>query len=162
MRFPERLETTLASLLGDRAEEPGTALVPSLKAMQRELGWVDDDALGEITARLGVDRADAENLAAYFEIRRAAPPARHVIEVCVNVHCRRRGGDAVLARLQERLGISAGGATADGAFALREIVCFKACDFGPNVFADQEHREAMTPESADALIDELLARDAAR
>jgi NADH-quinone oxidoreductase subunit E len=153
MRFPEPLEDELAALLAiDAGEVP--PLMPALRAVERRLGYVSEEALREVAARVGVGEEDARNLCGYFGLRREEPAARHVVEVCVNVSCRRRGGDAVLERWRERLGIEVGEVTADGGFALREVVCFKACDVGPNVALDGEVHGGTTPEG----VDEMLAR----
>jgi NADH:ubiquinone oxidoreductase subunit E len=152
MRVPDPLELELATLL---ASDPGDAppLMPALRAAERALGHVSDETLREIAGRVGVSEEDARNLCAYFGPRREKPPARHVVEVCVNVSCRRRGGEAVLERWRERLGIEVGEVTADGEVALREVVCFKACDFGPNVAIDGEVHGGTTL----AGVDEMLA-----
>src|SRR5689334_16818579 len=100
MRFPPRLESTLAALLAERPE-PAGALVPSLRAIQKETGWVSDQALAELAIRLGVALDDAANIAGYFGMVRTPPAARHTLEVCVNVFCRRQGSEAVLDRLRE-------------------------------------------------------------
>lgn len=117
--------------LREAAEEPSRALVPMMRAVQRALGWVSDDALREIAARAGVGVEDAENLAAYFDFVRQRPAAASVVEVCVNINCQRRGGAAILDACRAKLGLDLGETSADGAFALREVVCLKRCESGP-------------------------------
>lgn len=141
MRFSDPLEAELTDLL-DRCraqdDEPRAALVPALRAVQRALGFVGEGELAEIATRLGVEEGDAANVAAYFEIRRTAPEARHRLEVCVNIACRRRGSAAILERCQERLGIDVGEVTADRSVSLGEVVCLKLCEQGPNLRVDGE------------------------
>jgi NADH:ubiquinone oxidoreductase subunit E len=154
MVFPDRLERTLAELLLDRPDLPG-ALVPSLRAIQRATGWISDEALEEIALRLGVPVDDAANIAGYFAMVRTPPAARHTIEVCVNGSCRRQGSEAVLTRLGERLRLSPGEVSADGAYALVDIVCLRRCGSGPSLRVDGEILERFHVDTVDALLAEL-------
>ncbi len=133
------------------------ALMPMLRAAQRALGWIDPATLADLAGRAGVALDDAANVAAYFGLRLAPPEARHVVEVCVNLDCRRRGGEAILARCRERLGIDPGERSADGGFLLLEVVCLKRCESGPAMRVDQEIVDEVTPERAGAILDGLLA-----
>jgi NADH:ubiquinone oxidoreductase subunit E len=117
--------------LRDSAEEPALALVPMLRAARRALGWISDDVLREVATRAGVALDDAQNLAVYFDFPREKPAAARVVEVCVNVNCQRRGGAAILDACRDRLGLEVGETSADGEWALREIVCLKRCESGP-------------------------------
>lgn len=151
MRFPDRLEQVLATLLSSHPE-PETALVPMLRAAQRELGFIAAETLREIAARIGVSEEDAENIATYFSFRREHTASRWVVEVCVNVSCRHRGGDAVLERCKASLGVGLDEPTPDGLFTLKEIVCLGACESGPNLRVDRDRHEGMTPEKVDDLL----------
>jgi NADH:ubiquinone oxidoreductase subunit E len=142
--YPAPLAEQLDALRA-RAEEPGQALVPMLRAVQRSLGWVSDDALDDVAARAGVAAEDAANIAAYFDVRRAPPPAARVVEVCVNVDCLRRGSRAILEACRQRLGVAIGETSADGRFLLQEIVCLKRCGLGPTVRINGEVFEHLTP-----------------
>jgi len=150
----EQLERELAAIQA-RAEDPSEALVPMLRAAQGALGWLGDDDLGEIAARAGVTAEDAANIAAYFDFRRAPPAARFVVEVCVNVNCRRRGGGAVLDRARALLGLEVGAASPDGRLALQEIVCLKRCESGPALRLDGAIHDELTPERVEALLGPL-------
>jgi NADH:ubiquinone oxidoreductase subunit E len=154
MLFPDRLELTLAALREGR-DDPSGALVPSLRALQRALGWVSPEALREIARRLGVAVDDAANLADYFAMVRTPPAARHTVEVCVNASCRRQGSEAVLARFGERLGVEPGQVSADGAFALVDIICLRRCGSGPSIRVDGEIRDGFPADAVDALLADL-------
>ena len=155
MRFPDRLELTLAELLRGRGDDLTGALVPSLRAVQRATGWVSPEALEEIALRLGVAVDDAANIADYFAMVRTPPAARHTVEVCVNASCRRQGSEAVLALLCNRLGVEPGQVTPDGAFALVDIICLRRCGSGPSIRIDGEIRDGFRADAVDALLADL-------
>lgn len=154
MRFPDRLEITLAELRVDRSDLAG-ALVPSLRALQRATGWVSPEALEEIALRLGVAVDDAANIADYFAMVRTPPAARHTIEVCVNTSCRRQSSEAVLDLFRARLGVEPGQVSADGAFALADVICLGRCGSGPSIRVDGEIRDGFRADAVDALLADL-------
>jgi NADH:ubiquinone oxidoreductase subunit E len=154
MRFTPRLEATLAQILVDRPEPVG-ALVPSLRAVQKATGWVSDRALAEIAVRLGLEVDDVANIAGYFGIARTQPAARHTLEVCVNVFCRKQGSEAVLDRLRRRLGVEPGEVSSDGAYALVEVICLRRCGSGPALRIDGEVRDGVGIDAIDALLADL-------
>ena len=154
MRFSDRLEQQIEELLA-RHPVQRTALIPMLRAIQKQEGYLSDEALQEVAIRLGVNAVDVENILGYFDIRRQKPLSRHVLQVCVNVHCRRRGSEALLEHCKRTLGIEVGQATLDRMFSLQDIVCLGACDAGPNIRVDQELHEGVTPEQVDAILSRL-------
>lgn len=129
-----------------------------LRAAQAALGWLADDTLADLAARAGVPAEDAANIAVYFGLRRSPPAGRVVVEICVNVDCRRRGAQAVLDRARTRLGVEVGAVSPDGRCALQEIVCLKRCGFGPAARVDGVIHDELTPDRIDALLAPLLDR----
>lgn len=156
MRFSDRLEQSFEALLADHPERR-TALVPMLKVAQKELGFVADETLREIAARIDLPVEDAENIAGFFSFKRQKPASRYTLQVCVNINCKRRGGDAVLERCKATLGVGTGEITADRIFSLQEIVCLGMCESGPALRVDRERFDGMTPDAADALLARLRA-----
>lgn len=159
MPFSAPLEAELQALLDrcrDQEDEPRAALVPALKAVQRELGFVGEAEMREIAARLAMEVEDAANIAAYFEIRRSPPEAKHRLEICVNISCRRRGSAALLERCQEKLGVDIGGVMPDRRVSLGEVVCLKLCEMGPNLRVDGESLIGVGLVQMDEILDRLL------
>lgn len=149
--LPAALMTELDAIRA-RSDDPSEVLVPMLRAAERALGWLSDAAIREVAERARVDVDDAANIASYFDMRRAPPIAANVIEVCVNVHCRRRGGEAILDHVRARLGLEVGETSADRRFSLQEIVCLKRCESGPALRHNGDIEDALTP----ARVDEIL------
>jgi NADH:ubiquinone oxidoreductase subunit E len=83
------------------------------------------------------------------------PLGQHVIKVCTSVSCYLRGADALLARLEERLGVKKGQTTPDGRFTVDMIECLAACGMAPVLQVNGEFVENVSPERADALLDRL-------
>lgn len=158
MRFSDSLEQHFEALIARRGGARA-ALIPMLRAVQKERRYVSDEALREIAQRAGAKEPDVENILGYFGIQRHEPPSRHVLQVCVNAHCRRRGSEGLLEHCKRTLGVELDQPTPDRRLMLQAIVCLRACDVGPAVRVDREILEGVTPERIDAIVRDLREGD---
>ncbi len=83
------------------------------------------------------------------------PHGQRVISVCTSISCYLRGCDALVEQLENRLGIKRGETTADGNFTLECAECLASCGTAPVLQVNGEFVENVTPEMADALLDEF-------
>jgi NADH-quinone oxidoreductase subunit E len=67
------------------------------------------------------------------------------------------GGDVIIDRLKEHLGVGNDETTEDGKVTLEHIECNAACDYAPVVMVNWEFFDNQTPESAVQLVDALRA-----
>ena len=67
------------------------------------------------------------------------------------------GADDLLHHAEHKLGVRAGGTTADGMFTLEHAECQAACTEAPNMQVNYRHCHRMTTEKFDQLIDDLRA-----
>ena len=137
-----------------------TALLPSLKLAQREVGWLPPDAIAEVAELVGVSHAQANELATFYSMLKLRPGGR-AVEVCVQLPCALRGAERLLAQLADGLGIAPGEVTPDGRVELvRTAECFGSCHRAPMCRLNDEYREHLTPEMTEALIRELKSGSA--
>jgi NADH-quinone oxidoreductase subunit E len=73
--------------------------------------------------------------------------------LCDSVSCWVMGHDALLAALEQRLGIRRGQTTADDRFTLLPIVCLGHCDHAPAMLIDQDLHGDVAPDKLDAVLD---------
>lgn len=125
----------------------------AMKIVQHHRGWVSDEALQDIAALLGMQVAELDSVATFFNLIYRRPVGRHVIHICESVSCWMQGFDAVRQHLRERLEIDYGGTTADGRYTLLPIVCLGACDRAPALMIDGNLHDAVTPEYLAALLE---------
>ncbi|MGH9360881.1 MAG: NAD(P)H-dependent oxidoreductase subunit E, partial [Thermoanaerobaculia bacterium] len=69
--------------------------------------------------------------------------------------CALRGCREVVRHLEERLGVPAGGTTADGRFTLKKVECLASCDTAPVVQINDDYHEDLSIEKLDAILDAL-------
>jgi NADH-quinone oxidoreductase subunit E len=85
------------------------------------------------------------------------PTGEYLVSVCTNLSCQILGGEDVFTRVSKRLGVHHNETTEDGTFTLEHAECLAACDYAPVVTVNYEFFDNVTPDSAEALIDDLAA-----
>jgi NADH-quinone oxidoreductase subunit E len=83
------------------------------------------------------------------------PVGDYHVGVCTNSLCGVMGGDAILADLEDHLGIGDDETTPDGKVSLEHLECNAACDYAPVVMVNWEFFDNQTPQSARNLVDGL-------
>lgn len=111
-------------------------LLPLLHAVQAEIGYVDDDWLPAIAAALNLSRADVHGVVTFYHDFRRTPPGRHVVRLCRAESCQARGGAALEAEAERRLGVPMGETRRDGAVTLEPVYCLGLCASGPSALVD--------------------------
>ncbi|MET8650565.1 NADH-quinone oxidoreductase subunit NuoE [Nocardia aurea] len=140
-----------------RYPHPRSALLPLLHLVQAEEGYVTGTGIEFCAEQLGLTGAEVTAVATFYSMYRHNPTGEYHVGVCTNTLCAVLGGDAILAALEEHLGIEHGETTEDGAITLEHVECNAACDFAPVMMINWEFFDNQTPESARALMDALRA-----
>ena len=91
----------------------------------------------------------------FYEMFKREPVGEYLVNVCTNIACMLLGGEELLHHLEERLGITSGSTTADGRFTIEDVECIAACTEAPCLQVNYRYFYKVTPEDADALIDDL-------
>ena len=140
-RFPAGFESSL--------------VLPCLRRVQEAQGHVADADIDALVSYLGVPRIQIEEVLSFYTQYRREPIGRWHVQVCRNVSCSMRGAERVLDRISKKLGIAPGETTADGRFTLSTVECLGSCGTAPVMMVNETHRENLSVESIDALIDGL-------
>jgi len=142
------------------AEATSSMVLPCLRRIQEDRGFVADSDIAELTAYLGVPRIQIEEVLAHYTQFRRAPIGRWHLQACHNVSCSMRGAEGVLGHLCRRLGIQPGQTTADGNFTLSTAECLGSCGTAPVLMVGEAYHENMNPAKLDALIEQLQSQTA--
>lgn len=137
------------------AEAQSSLVLPCLRRIQEDRGFVADSDIAELTAYLGVPRVQIEEVLAHYTQFRRAPIGRWHLQACHNLSCSMRGAESVVAHLSRRLGIAPGETTADGRFTLSTVECLGSCGTAPVVMVNETYHENMSPARLDNLIEGL-------
>jgi NADH:ubiquinone oxidoreductase subunit E len=137
--------------------ERRSALIPLCHLAQEQDGWLRPEAMSEIGELCGVTAAEVKGTATFYDMLHTEPVGTYVVAVCTNIACLLGGGLELLEHAELTLGVRAGGTTADGLFTLHEAECLADCDKTVCVQVNYRYVGAQTPETFDALVDDLRA-----
>jgi NADH-quinone oxidoreductase subunit E len=134
--------------------EPSLVL-PCLRRIQEDRGYVADEDIDGLAAWLVVPRIQIEEVLSFYTQFRRAPVGRWHLQACRNLSCSMRGAEGVIGHLERRLGIAPGQTTADGRYTLSTVECLGSCGTAPVVMVNETYHEGMSPERLDALLESL-------
>jgi NADH-quinone oxidoreductase subunit E len=153
MRFSDQFETRFAEMLGHYPTKR-SVLVPTLLYAQDENGYLSNEVIGEIAARLDLTELDVRNVISYYSMLTTKPRGKYNVQVCTNIACMLRGGEELLDHCEKKLGVRNKGTTADGQFTLEEVECIGACSWAPAIQVNYDFHENLTPQKLDKVLDE--------
>jgi len=149
-----RLAPQAAEIIG-RYPRTRSALLPLLHLVQSEEGYVSQDGIAYCAEQLGLTEADVTGVVSFYTMYKRRPVGEYHVGVCTTSLCAVMGGDAILADLQQHLGVGIDEVTADGKVSVEHVECNAACDYAPVVMVNWEFFDNMTPQSARDLVDGL-------
>jgi NADH-quinone oxidoreductase subunit E len=153
-----RLNAENALLAGEiisRYPVAKSALIPLLHLAQEQDGWITEDAMEHIAELVGITPAEVLGTCSFYEMFKREPVGEYLVNVCTNISCLLLGGEELLEHLEQKLGVKAGGTTADGRFTLEDVECIAACTEAPCLQVNYRYFHKVTTADADALIDDL-------
>ncbi len=137
-RFPAGFESSL--------------VLPCLRRIQEDRGFIADSDIAGLAAWLGVPRIQIEEALSFYTQFRRKPIGRWHVQACRNVSCSMRGAERLIDHLRRKLGVAPGETTPDGRFTLSTVECLGSCGTAPVVMVNDAYHESMTAEKLDALL----------
>lgn len=131
-----------------------SSLIHVLQDLQEEFDYLPRAALEHTSERLGVAMSEVLRVATFYAAFSLEPRGEHMVTVCMGTACHVRGAERILLRLQDVLGIEAGGTTDDLQFSLETVNCLGACALGPLISVDGKYYGKMTPNRVPEVLEE--------
>ena len=129
------------------------ALLPALWIVQRERGWVSEEAMVEVGQQLELTPAYVKGVVTFYTMYHQHPVGRHFIQVCTTSPCGACGAERVVDALLEQTGCGDLGATSpDGRFTVIEVECLGACGFATPIMVNDDFIESVTPEKVPQIL----------
>jgi formate dehydrogenase subunit gamma len=132
-------------------DKPG-ALMPILRRIQDELGWVPPESVPMLANLLNLSRAEVYGVVSFYHDFRQEPPGRNVVKVCRAESCQAMGGVELANHVKQRLKCDFGATSADRAFTLEPVYCLGNCACSPAVVINGQLLGRVTPERFDAVL----------
>ncbi len=134
------------------------AVMGVLHMVQDKFGYISDEAITSVAKLLDIPEENVLGVVTFYEMYHQHPTGKYKLQVCTNVSCLLCGSDMVLKTIKDKIGIGIGETTADGLFSVHEVECLGSCGTAPVISVNKEYHEKLTPESINALIDNLKVR----
>ncbi len=155
MKLPEATRSRNFRRCETRYPIKRSALIPMLLYGQDEFGFVSDELIEEIAARLDLNTLQVDRNAGVLLHAASQAAGKYHVQVCTNVSCMLRGGNKILEHVERKLEIGHKEVTKDGMFSLEEVECIGACTGAPAMQVNYDFYENLTPETVDQIIDGL-------
>jgi NADH-quinone oxidoreductase subunit E len=151
---PER-EKQIEQILS-RYPNRKAACIPVLHVCQEQNGWISDEIIEWVAARLDLSGAHVKGVVTFYTLFNQAPVGKHQVWVCRTLSCALNGSDAILEHCAKRLHVHPGETTKDGKVTLRTAECLASCGTAPMMQVDREYHENLTIAGVDKILDRLL------
>ncbi|MEZ5087085.1 MAG: NADH-quinone oxidoreductase subunit NuoE [Tessaracoccus sp.] len=142
--------------LAGRYPQARSALLPMLHLVQSVDGRISPRGIEVCADILGITTAQVSGVATFYTMYKRRPAGKHHLGVCTTALCAVMGGDALMERAKQRLGIDENQTTPCGKVSLERLECNAACDYAPVMMVNWEFFDNMDPAKTDELIDRLL------
>ena len=143
----EQLDTVLSCYEGQ-----GHELIPILQRVQREFGYLHEDAMRRIARFIRVPESQVYAVATFYAQFRFTPIGRKHVMVCRGTACYVRGAPRILQEIEKQLGIKEGETTADLEYTLDTVACIGACGLSPCIMINTQVEAKATPRKVAALL----------
>lgn len=135
-----------------RLKDEAGPLMPILRRVQDQLGWVPPESIPLIADILNLSRAEVHGVVSFYHDFRHHPPGRTVVRICRAESCQAAGGNALADHVQHRLGLQFGETSADGGFTLEAVYCLGNCACSPAAVVGTDLIGRLTPARFDAVL----------
>jgi NADH-quinone oxidoreductase subunit E len=136
-----------------------SASLPLLHLWQEAHGYVSEQGIAWIAAKLGLEPVQILELVTFYPMFRQHPVGRVQIKVCRTLSCALAGSHGLCAALRAKYAPGTPDAhgltvSADGQYSVEFVECLAGCGTGPVMMVDDDFHEAVTLEKADAVLKE--------
>jgi len=139
-----------------------SAAMPLLHLWQEHFGFISDDAVTWIAAKLGLQPINILELVTFYPMFRQEPAGKTRIRVCRTLSCAMAGGFQLMENLCAATGIrrehqgegmhSPISVSADGNYSVEFVECLASCGTAPVCMVNEELHESVNPDSVTELI----------
>jgi len=129
-------------------------LIQVLHSAQEIYGYLPLHLQKIIAKGLNMPLSEVSGVVTFYALFSTTPRADHAIKICMGTACYVRGGQRLVDRLEEELGIFAGETTEDRKFSIEICRCLGACGLAPVMTIDEDVHQQVNPDK----IEKILAK----
>jgi NADH-quinone oxidoreductase subunit E len=125
-----------------------SAVIPAMKIVQREHGWLSPTAMEQAACVMRLTPAYLVSVASFYDMFELAPKGQTDVYVCTNITCSLLGADELYAHVKDVLG-------GDPDFNVRGFECLGACDIAPMASVDGVYVGPLVNEDVEHIRDDV-------
>ena len=162
-RVPAELERQMDEAIARYPHEHRrSAAMPLLHLWQEHFGFISDDAVTWIAAKLGLQPINILELVTFYPMFRQEPAGKTHIRVCRTLSCAMAGGYQLMENFCASTGIEREhqgegmhnpiSVSADGNYSVEFVECLASCGTAPVCMVNEELHENVNPDSVTELL----------
>ncbi len=129
-------------------------LINILHKAQEIFLWLPQEVMEFIAEKLRIPKSRVRGVVTFYNFFSTKPVGRIQIKVCLGTACYVKGGDKVMERFLDELGLKEEGeVTPDGMFSVHAVRCVGACSMAPVVLiGESDFYGRMSPDKVPRLV----------
>jgi NADH-quinone oxidoreductase subunit E len=135
------------------------SLIPILQAVQKECGYISEEAIAAIAKGIKLSEHEIYGVATFYAQFRFTKPGDHLIKVCVGTACHVNGGEQVMKMVEKTLNIKSGETTPDSVFSLERVACMGCCALAPVMVIDNKIYGNVASRAVDNILSQYRSPD---
>lgn len=139
----------------ERYNSDKTRLMDILWDVQRQQGYIPDEAIASLAEGLGMSKDDIRETLTFYHFFHDRPFGKHKIYLCNTTIAKMAGYDQVYAALKHEIGTSFGSVDDSDTFGLDNTNCIGLSDQEPAMMVDDVVFTKLTPDKVKELVDSL-------
>ncbi|MDO4571098.1 MAG: NAD(P)H-dependent oxidoreductase subunit E [Planctomycetia bacterium] len=144
----------------ERNNNDPSRLIPILQQIQEMDKYLSKDVISYVATALDVPASHVYGVATFYAHFSLNPKGKHIIRLCDGTACHVKKSHGILNMLYKKLDLNDEvHTTKDLMFTLELVSCLGACGLAPVMVLDDVVYGQSTPEKAEALIDEIIAKE---
>ena len=152
----EKFDYTVTDKVIEQYCAKPSSTIAILQGIQEEYRYLPKEIFPYVAKKLGLSAANIYSVATFYENFSLEPKGKYVIKCCDGTACHVRKSTPILAKIREMLGLSETKHTTDDLlFTVETVSCLGACGLAPVLTVNDVVHPTMTPEKAEALVNEL-------
>jgi NADH-quinone oxidoreductase subunit E len=141
----------LEPILGEYRGQKG-AVIPVLQKAQKIYGYLSPEVLRQISTGLRVPLSRIYGVATFYSQFYLSRRGRHIVRQCDGTACHVRGAGKIVERMEQELGVPAGGTTPDYRVTCEVVYCLGSCGLAPVAVVDETTIGKLAPEKMVAIL----------
>ncbi|MCD7775040.1 MAG: NAD(P)H-dependent oxidoreductase subunit E [Clostridiales bacterium] len=144
-------EAALQAVIAENKDDK-SRLMAVMQEAQSIYGYLPREVQIMIAEGMGVPLEKVYGVATFYAQFALSPKGKYNISVCLGTACYVKGSQQVLDKIEELLGVEAGGCSSDGKFSIEACRCIGACGLAPVMMINDDVYGRLVPDDVAGIL----------